>query len=138
MRQSANSLKVGRTNFAIAAERGVQVPSFPYAAIRDTVLGARYTLSLAFVTPAVTRRPNKATRGEDYAPNVLSFPLSKTSGEILICPAVARRQANEYSLTANAFIGKLFIHGLFHLKGRRHGSRMEDEERRIAKKFHIF
>ena len=57
--------------------------------------------------------------------NILSFPLSKTSGEILICPKAAK----PYS------VGYLFIHGLLHLKGRVHGATMEREERRLLKAF---
>ena len=116
----------------------MKFPSFAYAEMRDAVLGARHALSLTFVGEATARKANKATRGKTYVPNVLSFPLSKNSGEILICPAVAKKQAKEYGLTPEQFVGILFIHGLFHLKGRSHGSRMESEERRIAKKFNIF
>ena len=91
-----------------------------------------------FVGKAKAKAINKATRKKTYAPNVLSFPFSKRSGEIFICPAAAREQAKDYNLTPDAFIGKLFIHGLFHLKGRSHGSRMESEERRIGRKYRIF
>jgi ssRNA-specific RNase YbeY (16S rRNA maturation enzyme) len=57
--------------------------------------------------------------------NVLAFPLSKTSGEILIC----KKAAPPFS------IGYLFIHGLYHLKGLKHGATMERVERRTLKQF---
>ncbi|MSR70526.1 hypothetical protein EXS62_00595 [Candidatus Kaiserbacteria bacterium] len=57
--------------------------------------------------------------------NVLAFPLSKTSGEILICKAAAK----PYS------VGFLFIHATLHLKGLRHGATMEREEDRLLKRF---
>ena len=57
--------------------------------------------------------------------NVLSFPLSKTSGEILICKAAAKPYTVEF----------LFIHGLLHLKGLKHGAIMEGEESRLLKRF---
>ncbi len=57
--------------------------------------------------------------------NVLSFPLSKTSGEILLCPEAAKPYT----------IGYLFIHGCLHLKGARHSATMEREENRLLKKF---
>ena len=113
----------------------MKAPSFAYGNICKAIVGPRYELSLAFVSPTTARTINRFARGKKYAPNVLSFPLSKISGEIIICPAVAKKQAKGYNLTPDAFIGKLFIHGLFHLKGMRHGSRMESEERRIARKF---
>jgi ssRNA-specific RNase YbeY (16S rRNA maturation enzyme) len=57
--------------------------------------------------------------------NVLAFPLSKTSGEILICKAAAKPYTVEY----------LFIHGLLHLKGHKHSATMEREENRLLKQF---
>lgn len=57
--------------------------------------------------------------------NVLSFALSPTSGEILICPSAAAPYTLSY----------LFIHGCLHLKGRTHSDTMEREENRILKKF---
>lgn len=57
--------------------------------------------------------------------NVLAFPLSKTSGEILICKSAAKPYTPEY----------LFIHGCLHLKGSKHGATMEREEYRILKRF---
>lgn len=125
------------SRIAISAERGVKVPSLAYEEMHKAVLGAKHELSLAFVTRATAKKINKASRKKTYTPNVLSFPLSKTSGEIVICPAVAREQAGDYGLSPDQFVGKLFIHGLFHLKGLRHGSRMESEERRIERRFKI-
>lgn len=57
--------------------------------------------------------------------NVLSFPLSKSSGEILICKKAAPPYTLEY----------LFIHGLCHLKGYKHGATMERIELRTLKRF---
>jgi len=57
--------------------------------------------------------------------NVLAFPLSKTSGEILICKKAAKPFTPEY----------LFIHGLYHLKGYKHGATMERIERRTLLRF---
>ncbi len=122
----------------ISKQRGVGVPSLPYAEMLSEVLGPSYELSLVFVGKARARAINKKTRRKSYAPNVLSFPLSKTSGEIYLCSAVAAKEADDYDLAPDAFVGKLFIHGLFHLKGMQHGSRMESQERRIGKKFRIF
>ena len=92
--------------------------------IKEQVLGKRYELSLAFLSPAKMRAVTKRTKGKNKVSNVLSFPLSKTSGEVLICRAAAKPYTEEY----------LFIHGLLHLKGLRHGATMEREERRILEK----
>lgn len=57
--------------------------------------------------------------------NVLAFPLSKYSGEILICKKASKPFTVEY----------LFIHGLYHLKGYKHSVTMERIERRTLARF---
>lgn len=85
--------------------------------IKTEVLGEAYDLSLAFVT---------AKKGEE-AHNVLSYPLSKESGEILINKKEAKKTGHTPL--------ELFIHGLLHLKGLDHGSTMEREERELIRRF---
>ena len=98
----------------------------PFQKIKDTVLGKKYELSLAFITPAAMRQVMKyKKRPVKKTSNVLSFELSKTSGEILICPAAAKPYSVSY----------LFIHGLLHLKGLKHSDTMEDIEHRLLKQF---
>ncbi|MBX4198456.1 rRNA maturation RNase YbeY [Candidatus Parcubacteria bacterium] len=104
-----------------------KLPSLPFADMKDTVLGEKYDLSLAFVTPEESQEFNKRYRQKDKPTNVLSFELTPNSGEIVICPD----HAGEHSL------GSLFIHGLMHLKGFEHGSTMENEERKIRERFGI-
>ena len=99
----------------------------PYAKIKDDVLGKKYELSLAFLLPKEMRAVTKKYKKKDHVSNVLSFPLSKTSGEILIC----KEAAAPYS------VGYLFIHGLCHLKGYKHSATMERIERRYLKKWGI-
>ncbi len=103
--------------------------------IKDAVLGKRYDLSLAFVSTVEMRKITKKYKHKNVASNVLAFPLSKTSGEILICPATARTQCRSYGMSERVFIVYLFIHGLLHLQGLRHGVTMEREERRIMHTF---
>lgn len=110
---------------------------FPFEKIKDTVLGKSYDLSLTFVGQTASRRLNLTHRKKNKPTNVLSFPLSKTSGEIIITPSVADKQAEKFGLSKRQFIGKLFIHGLLHLKGFEHGSRMDEEESRLLKRFKI-
>lgn len=71
------------------------------------------------------RKVTRRTKKKNKVSNVLAFPLSKHSGEILIC----KEAAAPYS------IGYLFIHGLLHLKGQRHGATMERNEARLLRKF---
>jgi rRNA maturation RNase YbeY len=87
----------------------------------------------------VAQNLNKQLRNKDYIPNVLSYETSATkkerSGEIIICPEVAKRQAPEYELSYRDFIGFLFIHGLLHLKGLPHGTTMDRYEREYLSRF---
>lgn len=97
--------------------------------IKEAVLGKRYDLSVAFLSPkqmreAMTFRYGKKTKDKETS-NVLSFPLSKHSGEILICKSAAKPYTVEF----------LFIHALLHLKGLKHGATMDREEDRLLKRF---
>lgn len=122
-------------NFSLTNKTRGALPRIPFARIKNAVLGKEYELSLALIGPAEATRVTRTTKNKDKASNVLSFPLSKKSGEILICPATARAQAPEYRMSSSAFLAYLFIHGLLHLKGRKHSDTMEREERRIMKRF---
>lgn len=114
-----------------------KIPRLPFADIAHDVLGARYELSVAFVTPSEAARLARTYKGKDYEPNVLSFRLSKTSGELVISPAVAKREAKDFDTDFKGMLLKLFIHGAFHLKGHTHGGTMENAERRILRKYSL-
>lgn len=103
--------------------------------IKQNILGKRYDLSVAFLSPTEMRAVTRRTKKKNKASNVLAFPLSKTSGEILICKETAKKEAPLYNMSERNFVVYLFIHGLLHLQGHTHGCTMESEERRIMKKF---
>ncbi|MBI2120908.1 MAG: rRNA maturation RNase YbeY [Parcubacteria group bacterium] len=110
----------------------------PFLDIKNAVLGKKYDLSLVFIGSTLSRRLNKEHRKKDKPANILSFPLSEESGEIFIDIREAAKQAPSFNASASKFIGQLFIHGLFHLKGFTHGSRMEKEEEKIRDKFGLY
>lgn len=112
-------------------------PSHDYAAIAKAIVGAKYELTLIFVGEARAQKLNQETRGKTYVPNVLSFPVTESVGEIYICPSVAKREAKNFDLTPKGYVAYLFIHGLLHLKGHDHGDTMEQLERRYLKQFGI-
>lgn len=95
--------------------------------LKEKVLGKKYNLSFFFAPEAEMKRLNATYRKKDYAANVLSFPYSKTEGEILINKDYARK-------TKEATY--LFIHSLLHLKGLRHGPKMHKEEAKLLKALH--
>lgn len=123
------------THIAIRNKTRGTIPRLPFADMARDVLGARYELSVGFVTPAESARLARTYKHKDYAANVLSFRLSKTSGELVIAPAVARKQAKEFGTDFRGMLCILFIHGLFHLKGHTHGGTMESAERRMVRKY---
>lgn len=101
-------------------------PRGPFNLYKEEILGPDYNLSLVFCAPAKARELSLVYRHKDKEANVLSFPLTKNSGEIFI------------KLPATDFpIPYLFIHALLHLKGLSHGSKMESEERKYLKLFGI-
>lgn len=108
-----------------------------FKSIKDKALGKKYELSVAFVTPKESHAINKASRKKDKPTNILSFPLGKQSGEIIICPKVAKKEAPDFERTYTNYLLFLFIHGCVHLKGFDHGSRMEAEEQKVRKAFGI-
>ena len=92
-----------------------------------TALGKDYELSVAFVDEREMRRLNKQYRGKPSSTDILSFSLSKYSGEIVFCMKGIAKQAPLFGRTTLNYLKFLFIHGLLHLKGYAHGSRMELE-----------
>lgn len=105
--------------------------------MKNSVLGKKYDLSVNFVGPKEIQKLNKEYRKKDYATDILSFPISKSIGEIFICKQKSDQKSKECSRSKENFIYFLFIHGLVHLKGFDHGSKMEKEEEKFRKKFKI-
>ena len=103
--------------------------------MKDAILGKSYDLSVAFVTKKEIQKLNRIYRKIDKPTDVLSFSLGKTEGEILICEEVARKNAAAFLRAYPGYLRFLFIHAMLHLKGMRHGSRMEAKEAQWLKKF---
>jgi rRNA maturation RNase YbeY len=106
-----------------------------FAKIKNEILGKKYSLSIAYVTAAKSRELNKKYRHKDRATNVLSFPLRKDTGELVLCRSVIRKEAKNFGRTFEEFLGFLVIHGMLHLKGEQHSSKMEREEEKYDKKY---
>lgn len=113
------------------------VPRIPFVEIAQAVLGSNYTLSLVVCGDKLAQRMNKEYRNKSYYPNVLSFPLDKTDGEIFLNIRKAAREARLLETTATKRAALLFVHGLFHLKGMDHSDKMEAEEQKILKRFNL-
>jgi probable rRNA maturation factor len=112
-------------------------PPYEYQAMKDAILGKRYILSLVFIGAKRAAQLNEQYRKKTYAPNVLSFPLDERTGEIFICPQIAKTQAAKYKLSVNGYVAFLFIHGLLHLKGHNHSDTMDKQEQKYLTRFNI-
>ncbi len=118
-----------------------KLPGLPFGfsidQYKNAVLGKKYELSVVCVPPAKAQQINIQTRNKDYVPNVLAFPLSDTSGEIVLCLSKIKKEAPLFGDNFENFFAFLLIHGMLHLDGLDHGSIMEEQERKFVKKFKI-
>lgn len=114
-----------------------KLPRLPFMAVKEAILGKGYDLSVVFASRATLRKLNRAYRLKDKATDILSFPLGKIRGEIFISPEEARKESKKFGRNFENFLGFLFIHGLAHLKGLRHGSKMEEQEIKFRRRFGI-
>ena len=106
-----------------------------FGKIKNDILGKNYELSIAFVEEKKSREINKRYRKWNKAANVLSFALSRNAGEIVLCPAVIRKEAKKLNRTYRQWLRFLVIHGLLHLKGMKHSSTMEKREKYYDQKY---
>jgi len=86
-------------------------------------------ISISFVAMDEIQQLNKDYRQKDTPTDVLSFPQNisqNISGDIIICPEIAARQAEEYGHSLDREMAFLTVHGLLHLMGHDHQT-TEDE-----------
>jgi rRNA maturation RNase YbeY len=114
--------------------RRPSAPRATFTAIAKAVLPA-WDISLVFVGSARAKALNEKLREKEYVPNVLSYVVGEKSGEIIICPSEAAKQAPAYNLSPITYHLFLFIHGLLHLKGWAHGVTMERCEQKLLATF---
>ena len=84
-------------------------------------------LSIALVNDADIQALNRDYRGKDKPTNVLSFPAANTLngpapllGDIVLAFETVMREAAERSITLEAHLSHLIIHGFLHLQGYEH------------------
>ncbi|MFA6524101.1 MAG: rRNA maturation RNase YbeY [Candidatus Paceibacterota bacterium] len=117
-------------NFSKINKTKGKLPSLPFAIIKNDILGKDYSLSLAFVEEKKSCELNTLYRKKNKSTNILSFPLDKNFGEIIICPSVVKRELKKFDKTFPELLGFLVIHGMLHLKGLKHGKKMEKLEKK--------
>ena len=126
-------------------------------------------LSMLFVDEGVMAGLNKQFHGKDGPTDVLAFPIDEDPieggrspdsggtgpgyspvepsdmplmlGDVVVCPAVADRNAPEHAGTYDDELALLIVHGILHLLGMDHleddeAELMEKREQELLDKFH--
>lgn len=114
-----------------------KLPSLPFVEMKNKILGKTYELSISFVSSKESQKLNLTYRGKNNPTNILSFELSKKSGELVLQLGCVKRDAKKFDMDFPNFLSFLLIHGMLHLKGMQHGSTMERQENRFKKLFGI-
>lgn len=86
------------------------------------------------------RSPDEGGTGPGGPLSSEEDPVPMLLGDVVVCPAVARRQAEEHDVTAEEEMALLVVHGLLHLLGMDHlesdeAKRMESRERQLLSRF---
>ncbi|MFC1756876.1 rRNA maturation RNAse YbeY [Patescibacteria group bacterium] len=92
-------------------------PSLPYKKIAEKILGEDFSLSIVLAGNSMMKKINKEFRKNNEIASTLSFPLSKTEGEIFLNINNSGKE-----------VLFLLIHSMLHLKGLKHGKNMEQKE----------
>ena len=96
-------------------------------------------VALLLVDESTISGLNQQHLGHEGPTDVLAFPIDEPGetpragpailGDVVLCPAVAQRQADERSIELHAELQLLTVHGLLHLLGMDHAE--PDEEREM-------
>ena len=104
-------------------------------------------MAMQVVSAPRMRQLNRRYRGKDRPTNVLAFPAGPSPdvrpcplGDVVICPAVLRREARAQGKSEAAHWAHLVVHGSLHLAGFDHegseteAARMERREISVLRK----
>jgi probable rRNA maturation factor len=108
--------------------------------------GLSGTLSVAVVDAEEITELNRRFLGHAEPTDVLSFPMqdetSDLFGEVIVCAAVAAREAKKRNISFDAELALYAVHGLLHLLGYDDSTpgkraRMQERERAILAEFNL-
>jgi probable rRNA maturation factor len=138
------------------------------AALRDSGVRGEAELSLLFVDEEVMADLNRRFMGAEGATDVLAFPLEDPIdagrwpdsgstgpdreppevaelplllGDVVVCPAVAARQAPDHAGSYDDEVALLVVHGVLHVLGMDHAdpeeaAAMQARERELLDRYH--
>jgi probable rRNA maturation factor len=101
-----------------------------------------FSLSIAFVEKKEIKNLNETYRKKNKATDVLSFSYGlgynkrgkAPLGELVLCPDVITKQAEENEVTFQKELIFVLSHGVLHLLGMRHGKKMYELQDEIISK----
>jgi probable rRNA maturation factor len=137
---------------------------FAVAVLRELGVEGEAELSLLFLDEAHMAALNQRHLGHEGPTDVLAFPIDGSPdlttsglapgratedpddqplllGDVVICPAVAERQAPEHAGTLDDELALLVVHGVLHVMGMDHGTdddriAMQARERELLGRLH--
>ena len=113
----------------------IKLPSLPLEHLCSVLLGSRFELEVVSVGQIRSRVLNKKYRKKDSPTNILSFPLSKSEGQLVINLFLSRKQATSQHVSYRDYVLYLLVHGMLHLKGYDHGRKMEALEEQTLRHY---
>ena len=104
-------------------------------------------LTIVFVSATEIRRLNKQYRKKDKPTDVLSFSSDFALGELVLCPEVIKKYAQEHQVRIFDELTYVVLHGILHLLGYDHETSPSDAKKmfqlqdqvynRLAKQFSL-
>ena len=115
--------------------------------LREEEVDESAELSILLVGSDHIRRLNARFADDDYATDVLSFPMMEDEdsalllGDVVICPQIASANAAKVGHDVDAELDTLLVHGTLHLLGYDHDEeeekqRMDERQSEILAAFH--
>ena len=154
---SAQLPRAEQPALSLSIQLGARIREWPVARARlrrwvRIALERDATLTMRLVARAEAIELNKAYRGRDYAPNVLTFEYGNQPGtpgsishcmaDIVLCLPVLREEARAQHKALTDHLAHLVIHGVLHAQGYDHqnerdAARMETLETRLLARLRI-
>jgi len=111
------------------------VPNKKHGTSKSQLMQKNQNLTVIFLDSTPAKKLNLKFRKKNYATDVLSFDGDgfESLGELVLCPQVLQKQAEEHDLSFRQELGYMLIHGILHLIGYDH----EKNQKEAQKMFQI-
>lgn len=95
---------------------------------------AEKEITLVFLDKLAAKKLNWQYRQKDYPTDILSFEgaAPESLGELVFCPEVLTKQAEEHGQSFQRELDLMMIHGVLHLLGFDHETSPEDDQKMTA------